>query len=169
VKTLKTKTLPIEPGESWSPDVSRETGVRTTPKTGRLPPAPPDYVNQDYPVMQEIRKREAFAGQMPEGQTWIENSPPSLRDQLAQLLGDRGYEAASLVSWPFEAFDDANYAVQSRDPYSRLVGPAKDVAMMMLLGKLGGPALRWIGRNPEMAAIGAFRAGDAYSRSGDGQ
>lgn len=171
MKVFKTHTVPIEPGESWSPPpVSRETpDVQTTAKTGRLPEAQwSPWGWNDRPIADEARRRERWADQsVPPGGTWAENSVPTFRDQLASLIGGSGADLATWAPpvWLMDLADRANLARQRGD-YSLehgLGGMGAEVAAGYLFGK----AVPWALRNPEMATIGAFRAGDAYSRRND--
>jgi hypothetical protein len=176
-RLVKSKRLPIEPGESWKPGAAEpDTGVKTTPKTGRLPQSQVGPgIMQDYPLAEDQRRRQRSMDQMGGEGPFLENlGPQTAREQLAQLMGGPGSTGGELVDaaswlppiWAMDMADRANFARMRGDTSlgTGLGGIGAEAAAGYLGGKLLGPAFRMLKNNPEAAAIGAFRAGDAYSR-----
>ena len=178
-KLAKTKRIPLEPGESWSPTPEPEvdTGVKTAPgKTSRLPEGPLrtpfQMATQDYPLAESQRRRQRSMDQMGGEGPFLENpGPQTARDQLAGIIGENTMSGLEWVPpiWAMDLADRANFA-RMRGDYGLehgLAGQGIEAGLNALLTRYGGKMLKWGKDNPEAVAIGAFRAGDAYSREND--
>lgn len=114
------KTRRVDPefgvGESYDPktDVSRETRFEQGPGE-RWSSSLWNRLNYDYPFAEEMRQREAFRNQYPEGTQFMEATPPTFRNDLAALIGQGAADTA--VDWTPAAgldwFDRMNWATMS--------------------------------------------------------
>jgi len=169
---VKTKRIPLEPGESWSPEPELDPApeVKTTPKTSRLPESPlGPGVFSDYPLAEAQRRRQRSMDQMGGQGPFFENTgPQTARDQLAGIIGENTMSAAEWLPpiWAMDLADRANFA-RMRSDYGLehgLAGQGIEAGLNALLTRYGGKMLKWGKDNPEAVALGAFRAGDAYSK-----
>lgn len=145
VRPSKPFTLPPE---DWSPG-DRE------PLAG----LPSIYANRwDAPprpdIRDEMRLREAFKAQLPQGQQFMEQQPSHLRSTLYNNLGSfwgavpEGVEAPlwhlGLADWPLGAIsseNDVQYALASQDP-GRMAGKGAEMVANVLLPHIATAAAK---------------------------